>query len=164
MISKENNFAYIDGANLHRGVTSLGWVLDYKKFRVWLKEKYGVANAYLFIGFVSKHKNLYTHLQEAGFILIYKQVIYDGMGTVKGNCDTILVLKVASDFYEKKFNKAVLVSSDGDYAELVEFLKNKQSLLIIVSPSNKCSYLLRKQNVPLLYLDSQRKKMGKQFQ
>jgi len=27
----ENNFAYIDGANLHKGVGTLGWHLDYKK-------------------------------------------------------------------------------------------------------------------------------------
>lgn len=45
MTVKENNFAYIDGANLYKGVTSLDWSLDYKRFRVWLSEKYGVRTA-----------------------------------------------------------------------------------------------------------------------
>jgi len=136
----------------------LGWELDYRRFRVWLKEKYHVVNAYLFIGFVAKNKNLYTYLQEAGFILVYKEVTYDGRGMVKGNCDAALVLKTVCDFYEKKCDGAVIVSGDGDYAELVQFLKEKNALRIVISPSNKCSYLLREQNIPLLYLATQQKK------
>lgn len=160
MRNKQNNSAYIDGANLHKGVAELGWKLDYKKFRVWLLEKYQVDKAYLFLGFVSKYKNLYTYLQEAGFILVYKEVTYDGTGETKGNCDAALVLKVVVDFYEKQYDKSIIVSSDGDYAELVEFLKNKQSLKMLVSPSNRCSFLLRKLNVPLLYLDTQKSKLN----
>ncbi len=159
MTSKKKVYAYIDAANLHKGVMSLGWELNYRRLRVWLKDKYDVSNAYLFIGFVAKNKNLYTYLQEAGFILVYKEVTYDGGGKVKGNCDALLVLKATSDYYEKHYDVAVIVSSDGDYAELVDFLKNKEALKMIVSPSNKCSYLLRKQNIPLLYLDTQRGKL-----
>ena len=156
---KENNFAYIDAANLYEGVESLGWKLDYKKFRIWLRDKYNVANAYLFIGFVSKYKNLYTYFQESGFILIYKEITYDGIGKIKGNCDSSLVLKAARDFYEKQYSKAIIVSSDGDYAELVDFLKEKNALKIVISPNKKCSYLLRKQNIPLTYLDSSKGKL-----
>ena len=160
MPKESNNFAYIDGANLHKGVAELGWELDYRRFRIWLKDKYNIVNAYLFIGFVAENKNLYTHLQEAGFILVYKEVTYDGTGAVKGNCDALLVLKAVSDFYEHHFEKAVIVSSDGDYAELVNFLKEREALRIVISPSNNCSYLLRKQNIPLLYLNTQRGKLG----
>lgn len=159
MIPKENNFAYIDAANLYEGAEALGWKLDYKKFRVWLRDKYNVANAYLFIGFISKYKNLYTYFQESGFILIYKEITYDGIGKVKGNCDSSLVLKATRDFYEKQYSKAVIVSSDGDYAELVDFLKEKNALKIVISPNNKCSYLLRKQNIPLTYLDDSKDKL-----
>ena len=127
-MKKQNNSAFIDGANLHKGIAELHWDLDYKKFRVWLLEKYQVNKAYLFLGFVPKYKKLYTYLQEAGFILIYKEVTYNGTGKTKGNCDATLVLKVVVDFYEKRYDKAVIVSSDGDYAELVDFLREKQSL------------------------------------
>ncbi len=159
MTLNENNFAYIDGANLHKALEELGWNLGYVRFRIWLKDKYNIQNAYIFIGFVSKNKNLYTKLQEAGFILVYKEVTYDGKGKVKGNCDAVLVLKVVSDFYEKQFDKAIIISSDGDYAELVGFLKDKKSLKTLISPSNNCSYLLRKQNIPILYLNTQRTKL-----
>ena len=156
---KENNFAYIDGANLHKGVKSLDWRLDYKKFRVWLSEKYGTKTAYLFIGLMPKYKELYTYLQECGFTLIFKEVVYDSNGKAKGNCDALLVLTVMRDFYEKKYNKAIIVASDGDYAELIQFLKENETLRMVISPNQKCSYLLRKQNIPLLYLDTQRRKM-----
>jgi hypothetical protein len=40
--SADNNYAFIDGANLHKGIRELVWCLDYKRFRIWLKEKYNV--------------------------------------------------------------------------------------------------------------------------
>lgn len=159
MLKKENNFAYIDGANLDKALKDLGWRLDYKRFRVWLKEKYGVNNAYIFLGLIPKHKNLYSNLQEAGFILMFKETTFDGEGKIKGNCDADLVLKAAVDFFEKKFDKAVLVSSDGDYACLVQFLKDKDALCSVISPSNKCSFLLRKLNISLVYLNIHKDKL-----
>ncbi len=148
--------AYIDGANLHQGSKSLGWPLDYARFRVWLKEKYDVETAYLFIGLIPKNKDLYTSLQESGYVLVYKEVTYDGNGKVKGNCDADLVLKVTSDFYEEHFDGMILVSSDGDYAGLVEFLKKRDKFRTLISPSNNCSFLLRKLNIPIVYLDSKK--------
>lgn len=95
------------------------------------------------------NKDLYTNL---------KEITYDGTGKVKGNCDAELVLKVAVDYYEKQFDKAVIVASDDDYACLVRFLKEKSVFLSLVSPSNKCSYLLRKLNIPIVYLDTKKSK------
>ena len=69
-IKKPNNFAYIDGANLDKGLKDLGWRLDYQRFRVWLKDKYSVSRAYIFIGLIPKYKDLYTYLQKSGFTLI----------------------------------------------------------------------------------------------
>lgn len=153
------NFAYIDGANLHKGVKELGWDLDYKRFRTWLYEKYQVKTALFFIGLIPKNKALYTNLQECGFTLVFKEVIYDGeTGKPKGNCDADLVLRATRDTYESHFEKAVLVSSDGDYASLVEFLKEKGKLGSILSPNNtkKCSILLKRTGAPIAYLNDQR--------
>ncbi len=153
---KKNNFAYIDAANLHKGIGDLGWKLDYRRFRVWLKEKYGVERAYLFIGLVSKYKDLYTFLQEAGFTLVFKETIFDGDGNVKGNCDADLVLWAVRDVYENNCDQAILVSSDGDYASLMKFLIEKSRLRIVLSPNNKCSVLLRRTNGPIVYLSTQK--------
>ena len=158
----ENNFAYIDGANLHKGAKELDWELDYKRFRKWLSDKFNVTTAYLFVGLIPDRKDLYTKLQEFGYVLVYKEVTYDGTDKVKGNCDADLVLKAAVDFFEKKFDTAVLVTSDGDYACLLKFLKEKNVFKSLVSPNNKCSFLLRKLNIPIVYLDTQKRKLERQ--
>lgn len=153
-----NNYAYVDGANLYKGVLSSGWVLDYQRFRVWLSEKYNVRTAYLFIGLIPRYKELYTHLQECGFTLVFKEVIYDGNGQPKGNCDADLVLHVTRDTYENKFDNALLVASDGDYAGLVAFLLEKQRCSVILSPHTKdtCSILLKRTGARIAYLNDQR--------
>jgi len=159
MLEKDqHNIAYIDGANLHNGVTDFGWTLDYARFRVWLTEKYGVKNAYIFIGLIPKFKELYKYLQESGFTLVFKEVVYDGNGKAKGNCDADLVLQVVRDVYEKRCDKAILVSSDGDYASLVKFLKEQKKLSIVLSPHDKsrCSILLKRTNAPITYLSDVR--------
>lgn len=68
------------------GVKSLGWKLDHRRFRIWLTEKYSVSKAYIFIGLIPKNKDLYTNLQEAGFTLIFKEVVYDGDGKGQLRC------------------------------------------------------------------------------
>lgn len=156
--TKENNYAYIDGANLHRGVISLGWQLDYRRFRVWLEEKYSIKQAYIFIGLIAKYKELYKYLQESGFTLVFKEVIFDVSGKAKGNCDADLVLQAVCDSYENKFDKAILIASDGDYAGLVAFLHKKDKFLGVISPyeTKKCSVLLKRTGVKISYINDQR--------
>ncbi|MDP2788659.1 MAG: NYN domain-containing protein [bacterium] len=153
----KNNFAYIDGANLHKGAESLDWKFDYKRFRIWLREKYGVEQAYLFLGFVPKYKDLYTRLQEYGYTLVFKEVIFDGEGKAKGNCDADIVVRAMQDTYENKFTKAILVSSDGDFSPLVKFLISKNKIEVILSPyeTKKCSVLLKRTGVKIAYIAEQ---------
>ncbi|HCC83939.1 TPA: hypothetical protein DEP96_03755 [Candidatus Uhrbacteria bacterium] len=152
------NNAYIDGANLHNGISAQGWKLDYRSFRAWLKEKYGVRDAYLFIGLMPDKAVLYTNLQRAGFILIFKDVVYNSVGKAKGNCDADLVLQCVVDFFNKKYEQAIIVSSDGDYACLVKFLQEQDAMRIIVSPSiqQHCSILLKKTGAPIAHLSEPR--------
>lgn len=160
--NKQNNYAYIDGANLHRGIAGFGWTLDYARFRVWLSDKYSVKNAYIFVGLIPKYKDLYKYLQECGFTLIFKEVVYDSEGKAKGNCDADLVLQVACDTYENKFDKAIIVSSDGDYASLIKFLNERKKLRVILSPSipKRCSILLKRINAPITYLEDIKDKIS----
>lgn len=154
----QKNAAYIDGANLHNGIKSLSWSFDYSRFRVWLREKYAVEQAYLFIGMMPKYSQLYTRLQEQGYTLVFKDVIYDGNGKAKGNCDADLVVAAMQDAYENKLDNAVLVSSDGDYAPLVKFLIAKEKMLAVVSPyeTQKCSVLLKRTGVKIAYIADQK--------
>ena len=148
------NYAYIDGANLHKGIQELGWNLDYKRFRTFLKDRYAVETAYLFLGFIPYNISLYQDLDAAGFVIVFKPTIFNAAGEVKGNCDAELVLQAASDFYEKKFNQAIIVTGDGDFACLVTFLTARQGLQAILSPNHKkCSLLLKRTGVPITFLE-----------
>lgn len=151
------NIAYIDAANLDKALRSLGWSLDYAKFRIWLKDKYQIEKAYVFIGLIDKYTNLYNYFTECGFILIFKDVLYQN-GITKGNCDSDLLMKAVSDYYEGELDKAVLVASDGDYAPLVKMLQTKNSIKVVLSPAvaQKCSILLKRTGVPISYIQDQR--------
>ncbi len=144
--------AYIDGANLHKAVESNGQHLDYYRLRVWLSEKYNISKVFLFIGYIPKNYELYFYLEKIGFILIYKEVVIDRAGKMKGNCDADLVLRTVQDYFEDSFSKAIIISSDGDFSCLVRFLKDRSAFQVLISPNRSCSYLLKKLNIPIDYL------------
>ena len=142
MKRKENNYAFIDSQNLNLGIQKLGWKLDYRKFRIYLAEKYSVEKAYIFIGFVALNQSLYDRLQEAGFILKFKPTIPDADGKIKGNIDADLVLRATLELND--YDKAVIVTSDGDFYSLVQHLYNNNKLKVVLSPDEKnCSNLLK---------------------
>lgn len=143
MRSKENNYAFIDSNNLNLAIQELGWKLDFKKFRVYLKDKYKIEKAYLFIGYLPENQELYTSLQEFGYVLIFKPVMRNNDGEVKGNVDAELVMQAMIDY--KKYDKALIVSNDGDFYCLVKYLYENQKLVRLLSPNAvKCSVLLKK--------------------
>lgn len=149
----QNVSVYIDGANLHKGSTELGHPIDYKKFRGWLRQKFNASKVYLFLGLIPKHTKLYQYLQECGYILIFKETTTNVDGHVKGNCDAELVLKVVTDYFEHAFNACVIVTGDGDFRCLVDFLLDRRFPVHLIVPNkNKCSILLKRTNVPILNL------------
>jgi len=142
MLKKEDNYAFIDSQNLNLGIQKLGWKLDYRKFRIYLAEKYSVKKAYIFIGFVALNQSLYDRLQEAGFILRFKPTVPDAEGKIKGNIDADLVLAAALELND--YDKAVIVSSDGDFYSLIQHLYNNNKLEVLLSPDMEhCSSLLK---------------------
>ncbi|MEK7459513.1 MAG: NYN domain-containing protein [Patescibacteria group bacterium] len=141
---KHNNYAFIDAQNVHLGIKSLGWDLDWVKFRVYLKDKYAVNTAYLFIGFIQSNQDLYSSLQKAGYILIFKPIILDKEGKAKGNCDADLVLYTILE--KDNYDKAIIVTSDGDFYSLIRYLYENKKLAMVLSPYSKtCSKLLKKE-------------------
>jgi len=138
-------YAFIDSQNLNLGVRSSGWRLDYKKLRLYLKNKYNVTHAFMFIGMVANNQALYTSLQAAGFILVFKptvQYFVNGKRTVKGNVDAELVLYAAAIEY-RNYDQAIIVTGDGDFACLMDFLETKGKLLHVLTPNHKYSKLLQ---------------------
>ncbi len=154
------NYAFIDGQNFYKSVQEieeelevLEVELDLNEFRIHLMEKHAVKIAYYFIGYMPKNKQLYTALRQQGFELIFKEVAVHE-GGIKGNVDVNLTLQSMIDI--DNYEKAVITTSDGDYACLVEYLHSKGKLECLIACSRGgCSYLLRKlhDRIKILYLD-----------
>ena len=154
--SKEINYAFIDSQNLNLGIRSKGWELDFKKFRIYLNDKYNVKKAFLFIGYIKSNKKLYSNLRKVGYTLVFKSAIRykrDGKYTIKGNVDVELVMTAMIEI--KNFNKAVIVSGDGDFYFLVKYLFKKNKLKALLVPNKKYSSLLREfqDNIFILSLE-----------
>lgn len=142
MEGKKNNFAFIDSQNVNLAIREQGWTLDFARFRVYLKDKYDVSKAYLFIGFVEGNSKLYASLQEAGFICIFKPTLKYKDGTTKGNCDAELVLQAMIEY--GNYDHAVIVTGDGDFYCLAKYLLEQGKLEAILVPNRfKFSALLR---------------------
>src|SRR3989344_2075348 len=138
-------YAFIDSQNLNLAIRDQGWRLDFARFRIYLKDKYKVSKAFLFLGYIPKYENLYKTLKQAGYILVFKPIHLrkeKGVTVVKGNVDAELVLHTMIEF--PHYKKAVIVTGDGDFHCLVDFLRKKRKLRKLLIPNyHKHSALLR---------------------
>jgi uncharacterized LabA/DUF88 family protein len=143
--NEQKIYAFVDSQNLNQGTIKNGWKLDYKKFRNYLATKYNVSEAFLFIGYVEDNAPLYKYLEEAGFKMIYKPVMEierEEKVTYKGNVDAELVLHAM--IHINDFDEAIIVSGDGDFFCLVEYLAQVGKLDKVIVPNERYSSLLRK--------------------
>ncbi len=154
------NYAFIDGNNLHLGIKQLNWKVDYKKFRVYLRDKYSVVKAYYFIGYMEGNEKLYNYLISSGYTMVYKPVVQDATGTLKGNCDAELVLQAMIDL--NNYNQAIIISSDGDFTCLADYLQQNNKLRAVMAPhQDTTSVLLKKKIKSMVFMDHLNKKIGK---
>jgi len=155
MTKTENNYAFIDSQNLNLSVREQGWILDFCKYRLYLTRKYGVTKAFIFIGYVYENQPLYTNLQKDGYILIFKPTLKLPDGRSKGNVDAELVLHTMIEY--DNYDKALIVTGDGDFYCLVEYLIKTGKLLKLIIPNKeKFSSLYRKMMPHILFMNNLR--------
>jgi len=168
----QNVYAFIDSQNLNVGTQKFGWKMDWQKFRKFLADKYGVTKAYMFIGYVPEFEPLYEQLHDAGYAIVLKPTFDmtrpvqdpsadEAKGAkpksdeekkpVKGNIDADLVLWAMKEM--SNYDKMVLVSGDGDFYSLVEYMESKNRLAHILTPSFQYSQLYNKYENYIVRLD-----------
>lgn len=167
---REKIYAFIDSQNLNLGTGKdlynkkgkriyNGWRLDFKKFRVYLTDKFRVSRAYLFIGYIRGNEKMYRQLKSYGYELVFKPTTKDGLGKPKGNIDAELVLHSAAIEYSK-YDKAIIVSGDGDFYCLHDYLNKNRKLLKIIIPNMRSeSSLLKKFQNYKLFIEREKKKL-----
>ena len=159
MAKPRNNYAFIDSQNLNLSIRSQGWILDFGKFRQYLRDKYGIAKAFLFIGYVYQNQDLYTVLQKDGYILVFKPTLKLPSGKVKGNVDAELVLHAMTEY--KNYDNALIVTGDGDLHCLVDYLmKNGKLLKLMIPNRNSFSSLFRRLRPHIVFMNELKGKLG----
>jgi len=167
---REIVYAFIDSQNLNLGTGKdlfnkngekvyTGWKLDFKRFRRYLSDKFRVTKAFLFIGYIADNKLMYERLKSYGYDLVYKPTTKDNLGKPKGNIDAELVLHAAAVEYHN-YDKAVIISGDGDFYCLHQYLSEQKKLLKIIIPNRKSeSSLLMKFQQYKVFIERDRKKL-----
>jgi uncharacterized LabA/DUF88 family protein len=175
--NKKPVYAFIDSQNLNVSTQKFGWKMDWKKFRQFLADKYGVKNAYMFIGYVPEFEDMYQQLHESGYLIVLKPT-YDmtkprvesegqkGEGEekkeeerhIKGNIDADLVLWAMKEM--PNYSKAIVVSGDGDFLSLIEYLESQGKLLKLLAPSGHYSKLYNKYENYVERLDNYKRELA----
>jgi len=171
----QNNYAFIDSQNLNLGVQKTGWKMDWRKFRLWLEKEHGVTHAYMFIGYMAENESLYELMHDHGYLIVLKPTTEikpppekplepgepareEQKPTVKGNIDADLVLYAMKEL--PNYDKAVLVSGDGDFLGLVEYLVGQGKLRKLLTPNQRYSTLLREFDEYIESLDTHRRELA----
>jgi uncharacterized LabA/DUF88 family protein len=175
----QNVYAFIDSQNLNLGTQRMGWKLDWRKFRKFLEDKYGVSQAYMFIGYISENEALYEYMHELGFLVVLKPTLEvsgkpgpavpsdqaagkEGEDrekpAVKGNVDAELVLYAMKEL--PNYSQAIIVSGDGDFFSLAEYLEEQGKLACILTPNWQYSSLLKQFESKIVRLDQLRKQLS----
>ena len=186
---KPNTYAFIDSQNLNLGTQRMGWKLDWRKFRQHLEEKYGVTHAYTFIGYMSENESMYEYMHELGYLVVLKPTIdvsphpegtpkvaatssFDQSAKdtdkkpddkdkekpiIKGNVDAELVLYAMKEF--PNYDQAIIVSGDGDFFSLAEYLEEQGKLAHIMTPNWQYSSLLKVFEPKIIRLDQLRRQL-----
>ncbi len=173
---RQRVYAFVDSQNLNVSIQRLGWKMDWRKFRKFLTDEYGVDKAYMFIGYVPEFEDMYKQLHETGYLIVLKPTFdmtkpraeapektdkkskNEDEKHVKGNIDADLVLWAMKEM--PNYEKAVIVSGDGDFYTLVEYLEGKNRLLKILAPSGYYSNLYNRYEKYIERLDQHRNELA----
>ncbi len=170
-------YAFIDNQNLNVTVQNRGWKMDWRKLRSFLADQYGVTQAFMFIGYIPGNEEMYEQLHDAGYAIVLKPT-FDltrpmpeekappAVGEtpakeekkVKGNIDAELVLWAVKEM--PNYQKAVLITGDGDFYSLVEYLDQQGKLLKLLTPSGHYSRLFNRFESYIERLDQHRGKLS----
>lgn len=86
----------------------------------------------------------YQKLDEFGYELIIKPVKIYGEGdtqTKKANCDVDLTFDLMR--YMSQYNKLIILSGDGDFAPVLQYLKKKHKQVIVLARGNRTAKEIR---------------------
>ena len=142
---KEKVAIFIDAANLSYVCKALQTNIDFNKFLPHLRSEYqwDIVNAFFYTalvkdeksGFISRHNQM-DWLRYHGFTTKVKQAKQytraDGTIRTKGNMDIEIAVGMMRAAESRNIQRLVLMSGDGDFRELIEYLQETKGIPVTV--------------------------------
>lgn len=132
--NKPVTFAFIDASNLMYGATREGWKVDFAKLMKYLKTRYQAQKVFYYAGLDPENKKqlgFYEKLQEFGYTLRLVPLKTFSDGTRKGDVDSRMTFEIMKYFGD--YNQTVILTGDGDYYWVLEYLMEQKKKVKILS-------------------------------
>lgn len=126
---------FVDIQNVYYGAKdNFGGKIDFKRLleNILQNRKLSVCNAYLINN--DDNSNFVALLKQLGYNIISKDLKIRCDGSAKGNLDIEMAMDILSQTDD--VDTVALVSGDGDFVSLVEYLKKKNISVEVYSFSN----------------------------
>lgn len=146
-MNKVKTNIYIDGANLFYIQKSLGWFIDFMKFKQYIKTHFQIIEMKYYTGIQDtdlKMQSFITYLEDLEIHTVVKPLkkIRQGKGTIyKSNFDVEMTINMLQE--TQKYDVCILVSGDSDFHALVKNLQNQGKKVIVYSSRKMISWELK---------------------
>ena len=138
-------YAFIDASNIIYGCTSQGWKMDFAKLIKYLKNRYSCQKIFYYAGLDQENKKqlkFYEKLAEFGYILKLVPIKRFKDGKVKGDVDSRMTFELMR--YLEEYKKAIVLTGDGDYYWVLEYLIQKRKRIHLLSFPTRTAQELKK--------------------
>lgn len=136
-------YAFVDASNIIYGARTEGWRIDLEKLLRYLKQKFSVSKAFFYYGKDSRSREKEAFLRklaEFGYTLRVKEIKRYG-SKIKANCDVDLTMDVLLEI--RSYKRAIILSGDGDFLPLLQYLQKKSKQVIVISSPKRTAREIR---------------------
>ena len=138
-------YVFIDATNIIYGTSYYGWKMDFEKLFKYLTNRYEAKAVYYYAGVDSKNVkqlNFYKKLTDFGYKLRLVPVKIFSDGHKKADVDSRMTFEIIK--LDKKFDKAIIMTGDGDYYWVLEYLIKTKKMVKLISHNRNTARELKK--------------------
>lgn len=154
-MQERRNTIYIDAANLILGSKNfIPTTYDIFYLLVYLKDKYRAQRCVYFTGKFNEYEIDYEFLRVLGVEIVFKK-LYRQDEKTKANCDVEISHRITLDIKDDLVDKVILVSGDGDFAPLLDYVisNKKEANLFAISRKSTAYILAQRKFLKMVYLE-----------
>lgn len=144
MAKRPKTYGFVDASNIIYGAKAEGWFIDQKKLFDYIKRKFKTRKIFFYFGKDDKNNKqtkFLKKLESFGYTLRVKQIKRYGKRQ-KANCDVDLTMDML--LLKDKYERAVVLTGDGDFFPLFEYLKKQGKEIMIIAFARRTARELKR--------------------